>query len=105
MAKKKVMDSSPTADQPSMPKEELLHGQPKYKVESAVRTLQEAQSIKKDPGLHRAAKKHAASQMQDLEDIADGGADEDQEEMSPGAQVKNLGELKRVARKKSGVSA
>lgn len=100
MAKKNSMDSVP-----SSPSEEMLHGHPKYKVESAVRTLQEAQTIKKDPGLHKAAQKHAATQMQDLEDIADGGADEDQEEMSPGAKVKDLGGLKRIARKKSGVSA
>lgn len=106
MAKKKEMDAVAT-----MPQEEKLYGQPKYKVESAVRTLQEAHEIRKDPGLHEAAKKHAHSQATVMKKVAADGGDisglpsnDDDGDESDANGLKSLQELKRIARKKSSIS-
>lgn len=72
MAKKMMKMESPEMEDDMMDKEEDSKEMDKYEVESAARTLMEAEKIKKNAKLLQAAKKHLAGQKSDLESFLGG---------------------------------
>jgi hypothetical protein len=71
MARNPKTDDKPMTPEPAAaPKEEQIKGVPKWRAESAFRSLQDAEDVKADPKLHKAAKHVAKTKLGGMQAIA-----------------------------------